>query len=211
MVTVRSFHKYRGEASFSLPGLVNILKEQIPLLVGEQTKYRVTDVPTERTIRFYTSNGLVDKPLVRQGARNLYGYRHLLQIIAIKYLQSQYIPLVKIRSLLDKADNRQIELLIPVIAPVTAAHRGLARDDVKIVERAFRPPAAGADHTPPRGEQPDPAAESNGSPRGDTWHRIEVSPGIELQVHAAALTEENRERLRGALLRELGALRGWFD
>jgi hypothetical protein len=45
----------------------------------------------------------------------------------------------------------------------------------------------------------------------DLWHRIEVGPGIELQVHAAALTGEQRERLRGALLREIGVLRGWFE
>jgi hypothetical protein len=45
----------------------------------------------------------------------------------------------------------------------------------------------------------------------DTWHRLDIGPGIELLVHAAALSAESRERLRGALLRELGVLRGWFD
>ena len=44
----------------------------------------------------------------------------------------------------------------------------------------------------------------------DTWRRVEIGPGIELHVHAAALSETDIERLRGALLRELGVLRGWF-
>lgn len=211
MVIVRSFHRYRGEASFSMNRIIEILREQIPQIVPAQTKYRVTEIPTERTIRFYTANGIVDKPLERDGAKNLYGYRHLLQIIAIKYLQSQYIPLVKIRSLLENADNRQIELLIPAIAPVTAAHRGLARDDLKIADRAFRSLPAGADEDLSPQDRADAVPAETDAPRDDTWHRVEVSPGIELHVHAAALTAENRESLRGALLRELGVLRGWFD
>ena len=44
----------------------------------------------------------------------------------------------------------------------------------------------------------------------DTWRRVEIGPGIELHVHAAALARTDIERLRGVLLRELGVLRGWF-
>jgi hypothetical protein len=44
----------------------------------------------------------------------------------------------------------------------------------------------------------------------DTWRRVEIGPGIELHVHAAALTGTAIERLRGMLLQELGVLRGWF-
>lgn len=209
MVSVRSFHRYRGESSFTLRRLLEVLKEQIPLIVQKQTKYRVTTIPTERTVRFYTANGLVDKPTSLEGGRGRYGYRHLLQILAVKYLQSQYLPLVKVRSLLEKADNRQLELLIPAIAPVTGAHRGLAREDLVVLERSFRPaPGAAEDGRPTAAAAGDPAS-GDGAHGDDVWHRVEISPGLELHVHAAALTAEHRERLRGALLRELAVLRGW--
>jgi DNA-binding transcriptional MerR regulator len=190
--------------------LIAILREQLPQVAPSQTKYRVTEMPSERTIRFYTANKLVDKPVTTEGAHALYGYRHLLQILAIKYLQSQYLPLVKIRSLVENISNRDLELLIPEISPVTAAHRGIAREDRPVVENSFFPQAFSFNSLQST-QGSDPVETS--SERGvtdNTWHRVEIGPGIELQVHTAALTKQDIERLRGALLRELGILRGWF-
>jgi DNA-binding transcriptional MerR regulator len=207
MASVRSFHKHRGEKSFTLPRLLEILREQLPLVASRQTKYKVTEIPTARTIRFYTSRGLVDKPAARDGVNALYGYRHLLQVLAIKYLQSQYLPLVKIRSLVENADNRELELLIPAVAPAMAASRGIARDNARVTAPTFLPQASvGVRSLQPGTETPPDAV--SGLP--DTWHRVDIGPGIELHVHASALSLESRERLRGALLRELGVLRGWF-
>jgi len=59
--------------------------------------------------------------------------------MAIKYLQSQYLPLVKIRSLVENISNRDLELLIPEIAPVTAAHRGIARADRVVMKTSSFP------------------------------------------------------------------------
>ena len=209
MASVRSFHKHRGETSFTMPRLLEILKEQIPQVAPSQTKYKVTDMPTARTIRFYTANSLVDKPVSRKGVNALYGYRHLLQILSIKYLQSQYLPLLKIKSLVENADNRELEMLIPAIAPVTATHRGIAREDLRITARSFLPRSTAVVSATPVPEKAAVEAVGAEASSPDTWHRIEVGPGIELHVYAAALSAEARERLRGALLRELAALRGW--
>jgi DNA-binding transcriptional MerR regulator len=208
MATVRPFHRYRGEASFTLSKLVAILRELLPQIAPSQTKYRVTEIPTERTIRFYTAHGLVDKPLGHEHGQSRYGYRHLLQVLAIKFLQSHYLPLVKIRSLVENVGNRELELLIPDIAPATAVHRAITREDRLVVERTLRPaplstPGAGGDLPAAAG-----ATAADGA-ADDLWHRIEVAPGIELAVHAVALSAEDRDRLRGALLRELATLRGW--
>ncbi len=211
MAIVRPFHRYRGESSFTLPQLAAILREQLPQVAPTQTKYRVTEIPSERTIRFYTANRLVDKPVVGEGKSARYGYRQLLQILAVKYLQSQYLPLVRIRSLVENVSNRDLELLIPEISPVTAAHRGIAREDRQPVDNSFCPqvftfrsPQPLRDHDPVDNIDKAPASDN-------TWHRVEVGPGIELHVHVAALSEADTERLRGALLREIGVLRGWFD
>lgn len=210
MASVRPFHRYRGEASFTMAQFILVLSEQLPQVAPSQSRYRVTEKPTARTIRFYTARKLVDKPLAKDGVHALYGYRHLLQVLAVKYLQSQYLPLVKIRSLVENASNRDLELLIPEIAPVSAAHRGIARDDRMTVDNITRGPVDNqalphgpATHRPVDNSRYDAAS-------ADLWHRIEVGPGIELHVHEAALTAGNRERLRGSLLRELGVLRGWF-
>jgi DNA-binding transcriptional MerR regulator len=205
MASVRSFHKYRGEKSFTLPRLIEILKEQLPQVAPPQTKYKVTDIPTARTIRFYTAHLLVDKPASREGGNALYGYRHLLQILVIKYLQSQYLPLLKIKSLVENADNRELELLMPAYASATATNRGLAREGLRITTRSFlqNTPAAASAPPPPEKAVVEPAGGM--TPGADTWHRIAVGPGIELHVSADALSAEGRERLRGALLRELGA------
>ena len=187
-----------------------ILREQIPQVAPSQTKYRVTEMPSERTIRFYTANKLVDKPVAKDGSHARYGYRQLLQVMAIKYLQSQYLPLVKIRSLIGNISNRDLELLIPEITAVTAAHRGIARADRLVVEDSFLTPAFAFNSLQPTQETaPFDQISSEGEIR-DTWRRIEIGPGIELHVHTAALAQTDIERLRGMLLRELGVLRGWF-
>lgn len=209
MASVRTFHRYRGETSFTMPEFIAIIREQLPSVAAKQTRYRVTEIPSERTIRFYTANKLVDKPLAREGSSARFGYRHLLQVLAIKYLQSQYLPLVKIRSLVDNVSNRDLELIIPEISPATATHRGIAREDRTVVDNSFFPQAfTFAPRQPSQQESPvetidERAAEQN------VWRHVEIGPGIELQVHAAALPEEAVEQLRGALLRELGVLRGW--
>lgn len=212
MASVRSFHRYRGETTFSMARLVEIVREQLPAIAPSQTRYRVTEVPNERTIRFYTAKGLVDKPVVGTGGRAWYGYRHLLQILAVKYLQSQYLPLVKVRALTQGVDNRDLELIIPAVAPVTAMHRGVARDVVGLPGASWRTPASAPTAAAgPLPEMPDsPVADLSDAERMDLWHRVEVAPGVELHVHAAALNQEQREQLRGTLLRELGVLRGWF-
>lgn len=215
MAVVRPFHRYRGEASFTINRLLSILADLLPKIAPEQTRYRVTTIPTDRTIRFYTTQGLVDKPLGREGQSALYGYRHLLQVLAVKYLQSHYLPLRKIRSIVGGSSNRDLEQLMPEFAPSSWAHQAFTRDDRRVGPGPETQPPAVAPvsqtGTAPPAERTDPAEESLAIAGADAWHRLEVGPGIELHVHAAALTASNRERLRGALLRELGVLRGWFD
>ncbi|HEV3260720.1 MAG TPA: MerR family transcriptional regulator [Gemmataceae bacterium] len=54
-----------------------------------QANGRVREVPDLRTIRYYTTLGLIDRPAEMQGRTALYGRRHLMQIVAIKRLQGR--------------------------------------------------------------------------------------------------------------------------
>ena len=56
------------------------------------------EVITERNIRYYRTLGLVDGPLT--GGGQGYGEKHQLQLIAIRLLQAQGLPLNRIRELL---------------------------------------------------------------------------------------------------------------
>ena len=58
---------------------------------------RVRDLPDRRAIRWYTTIGLVDKPLGMRGRTALYGPRHLQQLVAIKRLQAEGRSLAQIQ------------------------------------------------------------------------------------------------------------------
>src|SRR3954470_15579682 len=58
---------------------------------------RVRDVPDRRTIRYYTTLGLIDRPAAMRGRTALYGRRHLWQLVAIKRLQARGLSLAEIQ------------------------------------------------------------------------------------------------------------------
>ncbi|MBY0525412.1 MAG: helix-turn-helix domain-containing protein [Gemmataceae bacterium] len=72
---------------------------------------RVRGVPDQRTIRYYTTLGLLDRPAEMRGRTALYGRRHLLQLVAIKRLQANGLSLAEIQQrLLGATDKVLTEL-----------------------------------------------------------------------------------------------------
>lgn len=69
---------------------------------------RIRDVPDIRTIRYYTTLGLLDRPVQMFGRTALYGRKHLLQLVAIKRLQSQGLSLQEIQQRLLGLSERQL-------------------------------------------------------------------------------------------------------
>lgn len=57
---------------------------------------RVRAVPDARTIRYYSTLGIVDRPALL-GRTALYGERHLLQLVAIKRLQAEGLALTQVQ------------------------------------------------------------------------------------------------------------------
>lgn len=74
-----------------------------------QTSGRVRDVPDARTIRYYTTLGVLDRPLEMRGRTAYYGRRHLLQVVAIKRLQARGMSLVDIQKSVAGADNGSLK------------------------------------------------------------------------------------------------------
>src|SRR4051794_40389991 len=84
-----------SEGLWDLDGLCARVAQALAADYAGQASGRVRDVPDRRTIRYYTTLGLVDRPvaLPGRGRTAFYGRRHLLQLVAIKRLQAQGLSL----------------------------------------------------------------------------------------------------------------------
>ncbi len=87
---------------------------------------RVRDVPDLRTIRYYTTLGLLDRPAAMRGRTALYGPRHLLQLVAIKRLQARGLSLAAVQERvvgLSDASLRRLAAAEAATAKADAAPR----------------------------------------------------------------------------------------
>jgi len=71
---------------------------------------RVRELPSLRSIRLYTTLGLLDRPILK-GRTGYYGQRHLIQLVAIKRLQAEGLSLSEIQQrLLGLPDETLAEI-----------------------------------------------------------------------------------------------------
>src|SRR5512145_1446950 len=106
------FDPLRDRQELSLGELVDAVVQWIPAVAGRQGRYKVAEIPSERTIRYYTASGIIDRPLRFLGTRAVYGYRHLLQVLVVKALQSRDLPLRKIRAMIAGRPNGYLEAIL---------------------------------------------------------------------------------------------------
>lgn len=86
---------------------------------------QVSELPTERTIRYYGTLGLLDPAVERRGLRALYGHRHLLQLVAIKRLQAEGLSLREVQERLLGLTSAKLEAIAQL--PALDTPPGLAR------------------------------------------------------------------------------------
>lgn len=58
---------------------------------------QASSIPNKRALRYYTTIGLLERPVEMRGRTALYTWRHLLQVVAIKRLQAQGLTLVDVQ------------------------------------------------------------------------------------------------------------------
>src|SRR5438876_6270293 len=75
---------------------------------------RIRDVPDRRTIRYYTTLGLIDRPRAMRGRTALYGRRHVLQLVTIKRWQGHGLSLSEIQQRLLGLSDAELERLARV-------------------------------------------------------------------------------------------------
>jgi DNA-binding transcriptional MerR regulator len=204
---MKELDRFKQMPSCTSEALISTLGEILPGIAGTQERHKVTDVPTLRTLRFYVAQGLLDKPLSYEQRTALYGYRHLLQVVVIKCLQANHIPLIKIREVLQGLSNEEMERLVDLPTETVRVEQS--------VTEALNLQAPSLSETPgqkycgsglaspllrgilqsritSRSGRPEPpmvAMESR--PRyaeppviPNSWWRLEVEPGVEIHLRA---------------------------
>lgn len=89
-------------------GLEAAVQEALSVGYAGVANGRIRSVPDRRTIRYYTTLGLLDRPAAMEGRTALYGRRHLLQLVAIKRLQAEGLGLTQIQERLTGLSNQAL-------------------------------------------------------------------------------------------------------
>ena len=161
--------------------------------------------PSDRTIRFYVTRHLMSAPDGR-GTAATYGYRHLLQLLAIKLRQMEGATLTAIERELsdspgDVMEKRVAATLGSVPQPdeLMAASSGAPRGRVARLLASRRDAQAAA--APSLSRAATAVAVDSGA-----WYRIGIGDGLEVTLradHPAARDPEVRTRVAAAVARVL--------
>lgn len=161
-------------------------------LVPRQDRASVAEVPDERIVRYYSTEGLISAPEGRQGTAAVYGYTHLLQLLVIKRLQADHLPIRKIRELVEGKSVAELEKLLGADQKDNATRsKNAASEFLQSLVKSYslRSPAPDAVSEPPQ-------ASTYASGRL-AWTRVEIEPGLELHLRDDyRLPDDARERQR---------------
>lgn len=191
--------KYVGLPEFAKAG------EQVLAEMGlEQARGTVTSVPDERTIRYYMAEGLVQTPEEKQGTASVFGYLNLLQLLTVKKLQAEHLPIRKIRELVAGKSEPELETLLGI---GSTAKKSRETEAKRYLESLLAP-------TPiSQGAAPRQAAAAAPPPQADqsqSWQRVEIEPGLELHIRSdyAPPTSARTKSLLEKAIHRLRRLRG---
>ncbi|MCA1828347.1 MAG: helix-turn-helix domain-containing protein [Myxococcales bacterium] len=89
-------------------------------LFGASPDARVSAAPDARTVRYYTTLGLLDRPTI-ENRQARYGERHVLQLLAIKALQARDLPLAGIQQALYGRSDEELRQIVESLPPPQTA------------------------------------------------------------------------------------------
>ena len=109
-----SLVREKGRKYVGLPEFAQAGERILAEMDLEQARGTVTSVPDERTIRYYMAEGLIQTPEEKQGTASVFGYLNLLQLVTVKKLQAEHLPIRKIRELVAGKSEQELETLLGV-------------------------------------------------------------------------------------------------
>lgn len=195
--------KYVGLPEFAQAG-ARILAE----LDLEQARGTVTSVPDERTIRYYMAEGLIQTPEEKQGTASVFGYLNLLQLVTVKKLQAEHLPIRKIRELVAGKSEQELETLLGIGGASGKKNRD---SEAKRYLESLLAPASLKSEAPiatPAPQRPKQiSALPQDSNQSHSWQRVEIEPGLELHIRSDYLPPATSGKTRSLLERAIHRLR----
>ena len=187
-----------GKKYVGLPEFARVGGQIVAELQLEQERGTVTSVPDERTIRYYLAEGLIQTPEERQGTASVFSYLNLLQLLTVKKLQAEHLPIRKIRELVAGKSEQELETLLGVRGP-----SGKKTEAKRYLESLLAP----APSAPPIDAAPPPQQlEASAS-----WQRVEIEPGLELHIRSDYSPPATTGKTRSLLERAIHRLRRLRD
>jgi DNA-binding transcriptional MerR regulator len=115
-----------GDELWTLGELSDRVADALAVDYDGQPSGRVRELPNSRTIRWYTTIGLVDRPAAMRGRTAMYSRRHLLQLVAVKRLQAAGRALADIQRDLVGATEETLERIavVPQAVPRPVSRPG---------------------------------------------------------------------------------------
>ena len=194
----------KGRKYVGLPEFARIGEQILAEMGLEQARGTVTSVPDERTIRYYMAEGLVQTPEERQGTASVFRYLNLLQLLAVKKLQAEHLPIRKIRELVAGKSEQELETLLGI---GSTAKKSRDTEAKRYLESLLAPvPAAPAAQPLKEAAAPPPAQ----TDQSHSWQRVEIEPGLELHIRSdySPPTSARARSLLEKALHRLRRLRG---
>jgi DNA-binding transcriptional MerR regulator len=170
----------QNDPQWSLEEFVQVANNFLPqFLPNQEASSRVQEEVNPRLVRYYTTQGLLDKPL-KQGREARYGYRHLLQLLVVRRLLMEGYTSTAITRLVLSKDNAELESLLQggVKLTVQAANPALAF--LEQVQKRASPLPIPATLAPT--PQPTSPFSRSSTSNITSWYRLEILPGLEIYV-----------------------------
>lgn len=200
----------RGKKYVGLPEFARVGEEILSELGFEQKRGTVSAVPDERTIRYYLSEGLIQPADEKQGTASVFGYLHLLQLLVVKKLQADHLPIRKIRELVSGKDEQQLESLLGLAGG--PGKKPSETEAKRYLESLLTlPPISHSSGPAPRAPSAS-LSQSVGSPvpageQNPSWQRVEIEPGFELHIRSDYAPPKTSAKTRNLAERVIHRLR----
>ncbi|HEY0407386.1 MAG TPA: MerR family transcriptional regulator [Pyrinomonadaceae bacterium] len=186
-------------------GVAELAEEAAKILAESglaQERGTVSDLPDERTVRYYLTEGLLSSAEDKQGTASVFGYRHLLQLLAVKKLQAEHLPIRKIRELVEGRELRELERLLGLEGGTASKNEALS-----YLEKLLTKPATASPTSSARALNFSSLASSSAAPNASppqvqhssssgAWERIELEPGLELHFQSNYRPPKDSKGLR---------------
>ena len=191
----------KGRKYVGLPEFARVSEQILAEMGLEQERGTVTSVPDERTIRYYMTEGLIQTPGERQGTASVFGYLNLLQLLTVKKLQAEHLPIRKIRELVAGKSEQELEIMLGVRG--TGGRKTEAKQylETLLASAPSRPPSQQLDAA----AAPPPLLQA--SAHTHSWQRVEIEPGLELHIRSDYSPPATGSRTKSLLEKAIHRLR----